>query len=323
MTFACRICGSTSGHTEHRLREMMYGTREEFAYIECGSCGTIQIKELIDVSQYYPDNYYSLEEGVIDPADNSIKRRAVMKQIGRHLATGKSAVGRYLVARRPYLASRFPAYLKYPNGFGLDDRILDVGAGNGKLIKTLKLFGFRHLTGIDPFLGKEVCTNGLKLLRSDLKDLDGSWDVIMFHHSLEHVPEPVRSLDSARRLLTEKGRIIVRIPIASYAWEKYGKNWFQLDPPRHLYTFTERSFRHLADNSGLKVDSVVYDSEAAQFFASEQYTRDISLLDARAYSGNVGESVFSGEQIEAWEREASELNRDGRGDQACFYLSKK
>lgn len=291
--------------------------------MECGSCGTIQIKELIDVTPYYPKDYYSLDEGPIDPADRSIKRRFVLKQIGRHCVYGTSYLGKTLAKSRPYLVHQFPQYLKHPNGVGLDARILDVGAGSGKLLKTLKSFGFRNLTGVDPFAKEEVRSKGLDLLRKNLDDLSGTWDLIMFHHTLEHVPGPKESLSKARDLLSADGRLLIRIPIASFAWEKYGKDWFQLDPPRHLYTFTEESFRLLADSSGLKIESVDYDSEIAQFFASEQYAKDIPLLDARSYKGIVEDSIFSKDQLEAWEQEVIELNAKGRGDQACFYLSKK
>lgn len=301
----------------------MYGTREEFDYVECGSCGTVQIKELIDVSPYYPDDYYSLEDTPKDPADALMKRQFVLKQIGRHLTTNASYIGKMFADSRPFLAEKFPYFLRHPNGFDLRDRILDVGAGSGQLLKTLRLFGFSNLTGIDPFAKQELRTKQLRLLRMDLSEVKGTFDLIMFHHTLEHVPDPGDALVKASNLLAPDGRILIRIPIASFAWERYGKDWFQLDPPRHLYTFTERSFRILADKSGLNVDKVIYDSEAAQFYASEQYANDIPLLDERAYKGNAEESIFKKEQLDAWELETEELNRTGRGDQACFYLSKK
>jgi SAM-dependent methyltransferase len=302
---------------------MMFGTREEFDYVECGSCGTIQIKELIDVSPYYPDDYYSLGDEPLDAADDSIKRKFVLRHIGSYFIDGSSYFGEMFAKSRPYLADKFPRYLRHPNGVKADDRILDVGAGGGHLLKTLKLFGFNNLTGIDPFAKNEVRSKGLKILRRDLSELEGTWDLIMFHHTLEHVPDPGDALVKSSKLLAPNGRILIRIPIASYAWERYGEDWFQLDPPRHLYTFTERSFRILADECGLRVDRVEYDSELAQFYASEQYANDIPLLDERAYRGIVEDSIFTKEQIEKWEEEVIDLNATGRGDQACFYLSRK
>ena len=79
----------------------------------------------------------------------------------------------------------------------------------------------------------------------------------------------------------------------------------------------------LAEKAGFTVEKVIYDSEAFQFFASEQYARDIPMNDERAFRGNVAESIFTAGQLAAWQREAENLNAQNRGDQACFYLKKK
>lgn len=39
---------------------MMFGFRNEFTYIECAVCGTVQIEEVpTDIAEYYPGDYYS------------------------------------------------------------------------------------------------------------------------------------------------------------------------------------------------------------------------------------------------------------------------
>jgi hypothetical protein len=108
----------------------------------------------------------------------------------------------------------------------------------------------------------------------------------------------------------------------NFAWEKYGVNWVQLDPPRHIFLYTERAFRDLAERAGFIVERVVYDSETFQFFGSEQYIKDIPLTDPRSYRGVISESIFTQSQIDEWEALAAKLNAEGRGDQACFYLTK-
>ena len=35
----CKICGNTDGNKIHAAREMLFGYREEFKYIECSKCG--------------------------------------------------------------------------------------------------------------------------------------------------------------------------------------------------------------------------------------------------------------------------------------------
>ena len=57
---SCNIYGNTAGNLTHRAREMMFGTREVFSYLECRSCGCVQlIDDVRDWSQYYPADYHS------------------------------------------------------------------------------------------------------------------------------------------------------------------------------------------------------------------------------------------------------------------------
>jgi predicted SAM-dependent methyltransferase len=144
----------------------------------------------------------------------------------------------------------------------------------------------------------------------------------MLHHSFEHLPDPLASLTDIHRLLPAGKFCLIRLPLSAFAWEKYGVDWVQLDPPRHLFLFTERAFRGLAEQAGFEVAKVVYDSEAFQFFGSEQYARDIAMNDELAFRGDFSKSIFTEEQMRRWEREAELLNGENRGDQACFYLRK-
>ena len=57
---ACRVCGDREGNRLHRAREMFEGTRDEFDYVECASCGTLHIREVPDQRPYYAGDYYSL-----------------------------------------------------------------------------------------------------------------------------------------------------------------------------------------------------------------------------------------------------------------------
>ena len=123
------------------------------------------------------------------------------------------------------------------------------------------------------------------------------------------------------RLLKPEGVALVRIPVAdSWAWRHYGADWVQLDPPRHLFLHTRRSMDLLAAAAGLKVERVVHDSTAFQFWGSEQYRRGIPLQDPRSYARNPRASAFSAGEIRTFEARAAELNACGEGDQACFYL---
>jgi SAM-dependent methyltransferase len=321
MTNICRICGNTEKNLIHRTREMMFGTRDEFDYLECGRCGTLQIVEIPDLSRYYPPDYYSFSaDGNF--LGKSLRRRLSARLTGKYFINGRTFFGKLVARKEKWLDFYFPASLKESLlELNFHSKILDFGCGSGNLLQNLHYFGFRRLTGADAFIEKNIFyPSGVKIYKRPLSAIKETFDLVMLHHSFEHLPSPLESLREIHALLSPGGFCLIRIPLAAYAWEKYGVNWVQLDPPRHLFLFTEKSFRELAEKAGFAVEKTVYDSESFQFFGSEQYLRDIPMNDARAFRGNFPESIFTPEQLQNWEREAEILNKESRGDQACFYL---
>jgi SAM-dependent methyltransferase len=323
MTNICRICGNAEKNLIHKTREMMFGTRDEFDYLECAQCGTLQIIEVPDLSKYYPKDYYSLAEGE-NFLGKSLRRRIAARLTGKNFLAKRGFIGKIVAQKEKWLRFYFPESLKEPLlELNFHSKILDFGCGSGELLQNLYHFGFRKITGADAFIKSDIFyPNGINIYKRPLSEIKDSFDLVMLHHSFEHFPDPLESLREIYKLLPHARFCLIRIPLASFAWQKYGINWVQLDPPRHLFLFTEKSFRGLAEKAGFSVEKVVYDSESFQFFGSEQYLRDIAMNDERAYRGNVAESIFAPAQLREWEREAEILNEKQQGDQACFYLRK-
>ena len=320
----CRICENVAGNRLHPAREMMFGTREEFDYVECAHCGTVQIAAIPDLTRHYPKEYYSLSDQMPE-VDKAFKRRVAARFIGHYVVTGKNRLGRFLNKKRPLIRTLLPPSILDPlAAVRFDSRILDIGCGSGSLLRTLRTFGFRNLTGADPFIEKSFSIDrNVRIVKASTNELSGEYDLIMLHHSFEHLPDPGAALSDLSGLLSSSGNLLIRIPLVNWAWQQYGTNWVQLDPPRHLHLFTERSFRLLAERLELQVVKVVYDSDAFQFYGSEQYKMDIPMNDERSFRGVSENSIFSQQQIDEWNRLAAELNEKGLGDQACFYLKRK
>jgi SAM-dependent methyltransferase len=192
-------------------------------------------------------------------------------------------------------------------------KVLDVGCGNGQVLYLLRELGFKA-EGIDPFLREDVADEyGVRVRRLELNEIHGQWDVIMFHHSLEHMPKHHEVLESVRKRLAPDGRCLIRIPVADYAWRIYGVDWVQLDAPRHLVLHTAGSFRRLAEQSGFAVELSYCDSDAFQFWGSELYKRDVPLRKGGAH-------LFSADELRRFQGTAAELNKKHAGDQAVFVL---
>lgn len=328
------MCGNTADNRVHTAREMMFGLRHSWQYLECSVCGCLQLENPPSGSAmavYYPPEYYSFAERAPTTVF-SLMRRWLKRQRGRHHLHLSNYGGRFLTAVwgvPPMM--RWLSLLKATT----DSAILDVGCGSGDLLFDMADVGFSDLTGVDPFLPHDIFypatpgvnTASVQLRSSELFVLESEskrYDCIMFHHSLEHCAEPQAMLATAARLLNEGGSIVVRIPVAdSFAWKTYHTDWVQLDAPRHYFVPTVRSMNILAQRTGLSVEHVVYDSTALQFWGSEQYRQNIALHEPCSFAVRPSRSLFSKRQIREMEEQAVHLNEQQQGDQACFILAKK
>jgi SAM-dependent methyltransferase len=203
-----------------------------------------------------------------------------------------------------------------------DAKILDVGCGDGRFLELMHGAGYQNLAGVDPFLVKDTSTaSGVPLYKKSFDEIHDAYDLIMFHHSLEHMPDPVNVFDHLSVTLRRGGVALIRVPLCdSEAYRLYGVNWIQADPPRHLYLFTRKSMQLLAARYGFVVERVVYDSTALQLWGSEQARRGIPLCDKNSYFVNKNSAKFTRSEIKSYALRANDWNMRGIGDQAAFFL---
>ena len=297
---------------------MMYGSRESFEYFQCCGCKCLQIRNIPkDLGKYYPESYW--------PPTNENSKHASKTAIHK--------IVHWFLMRLPnvfnQLAYRFLSSYRAPvwtgwnwikdfKSFGIrtDAAIMDVGCGNANLLFFLKRFGYSNLFGVEPFLSRNLSQKGVTVFNQELKDVKGTYDFITLHHSFEHVDNPLSFLFDLHRLLNPNRYLLIRIPVASsYAWEHYREHWVQADAPRHLFLHTPSSIKLLCEKVGFRVSAIRYDSSGFQFWGSEQYSNDIPLNSSECLK-------FSAKTLKSFNRQAKALNRQQKGDQACFYLQK-
>jgi SAM-dependent methyltransferase len=296
---------------------MMTGTRESFRYFECPKCGCVQITEIpAAIGNYYKHDYYSFTVPTFSLLQAS--KAFALKTVA--CLGGVSPLLRDFVRKRHHGLDLIFLYRELGHGSGTS--ILDVGAGSGRVVRNLYETGYRNVLGIDLFLPSDIYHRGRPLVRrSDIFGVEGRWDIISFHHSLEHMPNHMKVLARARELLSPHGCIIVRIPVVGGdAWREYREHWVQLDPPRHLVLHSRRSLDIVANNAGLDIARVSYDSRGFQFWGSELYRRGIPLNDPRSPAVARRSSLFTRQQMAEFERRAQLANTTGRGDQMVAVL---
>ena len=327
----CRICRTHEHHSVYDVREMMFGSREVFRYFQCTACGCLQIEDIPeDLGRYYPSDYYSFNQKT-EPPKHGVLYRWLQKQRCRTAIFGRGFKLNALV--KPYVelpkelferkgGVATGAVLKKSGINNFSARFLDVGCGShSRWLEDLSRLGFHNLNGVDPLIDGDQRYDNIQILNQELDHVEGKFDLITFHHSLEHIPHQLETLHAAHARLQEGGTCLIRIPIvSSLVWEKYGVAWVELDAPRHLFLHSVNSITDIARQAGLELYDVVFDSLPFEFYGSEQYARDIPLNDPRSLWVNPDSDLFTPEEKIEFEAMAVKVNAERRGGRAGFYF---
>jgi SAM-dependent methyltransferase len=305
---------------------MMFGTRDEFHYFECGCCGCLQLVDPpADLARYYPaEKYYSFREDVRWPQPRNPLRRWLKRRRDAAVLFGRQGPFGWIAALRPNPGlDDLRQWLAATGVRSFDASILDVGCGRGRLLHRLASLGFRSLRGVDPFLPADQVQGSVRITAGPLDALrDETFDLIMFHHSLEHMADPVQPLRQAASLLNDAGTCLVRLPLASQGpWRRYGTCWCDLDAPRHFFLHTETSLELAARAAGLHLRHVQYESDPFSYGVSEMYRRGIPLYDEARSCSRDWRELFGPAETRQFEELAAADNVPGAAGRAAFFFS--
>ena len=127
-------------------------------------------------------------------------------------------------------------------------RVVDVGAGDGVLVDSLRALGRRAI-------GLERVPTRNDLHANELTDLDGPFAAIVFWHSLEHLRAPGEALRHAAERLQPDGVLVLSLPNRD-SWQArvFGDHWFALDLPRHLVHVPAPAVTRRLSEVGLRVE---------------------------------------------------------------------
>lgn len=319
----CKICGFEFENKKWLVtRDYNYQGNEEFRYFECPECHCLQIERVPEnLSVYYGEKYYSFSmkdsqrkstEKVIQKL---MKLRDVYELSGKN-SRSKCFAGKVLSYILPRMAYKYIGIYCQK-----DSAILDLGCGDGYLLRLLKENGYKDLTGLDKFLNESEEDGGLSIRVGSIEDTDRTFEFIMLNHSFEHMDEPRAVLEEIDKRLVSGGTCMICIPVAgSLAYELYGKYWVQLDAPRHLFLHSPKSMEVLLEHTSLKIREIIYDSNAFQFIGSLQYQRGISGKERRKPSELFRFAFLS---LIKYGKLAKKVNNEKCGDQAIFILRKE
>ena len=131
--------------------------------------------------------------------------------------------------------------------------VIDVGCGTGGFMDIVKR-DTRSIAGVEPQepIRKVLSELGYDMYRVPEEALAGTYDVATLFHVLEHITDPLATLEATRRLLRRGGTIIVEVPhardtlLSSEAFQKFTL-WSE-----HLILHTKQSLQAFLEASGFK-----------------------------------------------------------------------
>jgi SAM-dependent methyltransferase len=134
-----------------------------------------------------------------------------------------------------------------------NDSVLDFGCGGGFLLQRLdckKKYGI----DINPIARKTAEEKGITMFDS-IEHLPNrsQFDVIISHHTLEHVENPATVLKSLTSHLKPKGKLVFVVPIDD--WRRQ-KEYTSKDINKHLYTWTPLLLGNLFSVCGYRIKKI-------------------------------------------------------------------
>ena len=232
----CPICGSTQLSDDFRVKDYTVSA-EQFQLVTCQECTlrfTQDVPTAGDISHYYQsDDYIS------------------------HTDTSKGFINRLYHTVRRRMLRRKRRLVEQVTGLH-GGNILDVGSGTGAFLREMKVAGWKT-TGLEPDAGarriaRENQGMDLEEIERFFQLPEKSFDAITLWHVLEHVHDLQVYIAQLKKLLKEKGRLIIAVPnYTSLDAVRYREYWAAYDVPRHLYHFSPKSMEVLMARNGLKV----------------------------------------------------------------------
>lgn len=291
-TTACPLCCDARSRSVLLASDLLYGCPGEFTLARCVACGHVFLNPRPTrecIGQFYPADYgpFRGASSVPRPLGSGPHWPLPNGRGTAHPLRPRSAPSVFDPRSWPWLrrlvlwwidsrAARIPKFrisnLKSqisnsePRIF---PRALELGCSHGTFLQQLRNCGW-NCVGIEPAADVARCARerGFDVRVGSLESAiaadpqtfaSGTFDAIFAWMVVEHLHEPVATLQLARGLLKPGGTLSISVPNFG-CWERraFGRFWYALQLPTHLQHFTPASLRRLLAASGFELVELIH-----------------------------------------------------------------
>ncbi|HTH47324.1 MAG TPA: class I SAM-dependent methyltransferase [Candidatus Limnocylindria bacterium] len=130
-----------------------------------------------------------------------------------------------------------------------EDAVFEFGCGYGWNLGALRC---RRRVGHDvaDSVRTEVIATGTEFAADTATLPEAAFEVILCHHALEHVPDPLAVLAELGRLLKPGGRLLLAVP---YESERRYRRFDPAEPNHHLYAWNVQTLGNLVTVAGFQL----------------------------------------------------------------------
>ncbi len=280
---ACPVCGAAGFRRFLAGRDVRCGIDGLFSVVRCDTCRHLYMNPAPTAESLeacYPSDYAPHLAGVTKPgavAEDGIQSRpGSSERVGparpwylRYLplksVPGLRSLYYWLTDDRtqPVPLARSVCPSAAATRIPVSPKALELGCSTGNYLAALHRQGW-EVYGVELCAepARVACEAGWNVHQGTLETAglqDEAFDLIAAWMVLEHVPEPVATIQTIHQLLRADGILLLGVPNAA-CWQRYlfGANWYCLDLPRHLQHFSPSILRKLLEQAGFDQIEIVH-----------------------------------------------------------------
>jgi len=267
-TVSCDLCGSTEYRLYLQSRDYINKREGLFSVVRCNTCGLLFTNPRPDkreIIEFYPPTtpYYTLTEDVLKPVKQISGIYKILLQYFRNYfpEQPKRLFYRilyypiYIIKKHKFDAEGIPYYVK--NG-----RLLEIGCSYGKFLYTMKKLGWQ-CDGIEmsqhaSTIGRSLFNLNIVTENIDEVEFDSNiYDAIIMRMVLEHVHSPNTVLKKIAHCLKPGGQLIIIVPdISGFEARLFGRYFYSLHLPNHLYHFSPETLNEYLKKHDLRTNKI-------------------------------------------------------------------